>query len=114
MIEIAVGGKSAGQVFEGDRRFELIVRLPEATRKNLTLLKRIPISLPEDFQTHPETVSLTDKPDARQNSNYIPLGSVADFKIVIGPNHYPGRTAPVGFNGAGGALAACWTDSIRY
>lgn len=86
VVEIAVGGKSAGQVYEGDRRFELIVRLPEATRKNLELLKRIPISLPKDFQTHPDRVSLTDKPGARNNSNYIPLGSVADFKIVKGPN----------------------------
>ena len=86
VIEIAVGGKSAGQVFEGDRRFELIVRLPEAIRKNLDLLKRIPISLPEDFQAHPDTVSFTSLPGTRQNSNFVPLGSVADFKIVKGPN----------------------------
>ena len=86
VVEIAVGGKSAGQVFEGDRRFELIVRLPEATRKNLDLLKRIPISLPKDIQTHPSKVALTDPPGNHPNSNYIPLGSVADFKIVKGPN----------------------------
>ncbi len=86
VIEIAVGGKSAGQVYEGDRSFELIVRLPEATRKNLDLLKRIPISLPKDFQTHPGRVSLTDQPATHQNSNFVPLSSVADFKIVKGPN----------------------------
>lgn len=30
MIETAVGGVSAGEVFEGDRRFQLVVRLPDA------------------------------------------------------------------------------------
>jgi cobalt-zinc-cadmium resistance protein CzcA len=86
VVEIAVGGKSAGQVFEGDRRFELIVRLPEATRKNLELLKRIPISLPQNFQIDPDRVSPPNAPGAHQNSNHIPLGSVASFKIVKGPN----------------------------
>ncbi len=88
VVEIAVGGKSAGQIFEGDRRFDLVVRLPEATRKNLDLLKRIPIPLPEDFRSHPDpdTVSLATLPGTRQNSNFIPLGSVADFKVIEGPN----------------------------
>jgi cobalt-zinc-cadmium resistance protein CzcA len=86
VVEIAVGGKSAGQVFEGDRRFGLIVRLPEATRKNIDLLKRIPIALPRDFQLHPERVSLGDEPGTHKNLNYIPLGSVAEFEIIKGPN----------------------------
>ncbi len=86
VIEIAVGGKSAGQVFEGDRRFELVVRLPDAIRKNLDLLKRIPISLPSNFQIDPDRMSLTDESGTRQSSNHIPLGSVANFKIVKGPN----------------------------
>ncbi len=86
VIEIAVGGKSAGQVFEGDRRFELLVRLPETTRKNIELLKRIPVSLPEELQTHPDRVSLTDQAGSRQDFNFVPLGSVAEFKIVKGPN----------------------------
>lgn len=38
-IGIAVGGKSAGQIFEGDRRFELTVRLPEEIRGNLSTLR---------------------------------------------------------------------------
>ncbi len=86
VIEIAVGGKSAGQVFEGDRRFDIIVRLPDTTRKNIDLLKRIPIALPKGFQSHPDKFSLSKEAGDRQNSNYIPLGSVADFKIVTGPN----------------------------
>ncbi len=86
VIEIAVGGKTAGQVFEGDRRFELIVRLPDITRKNLDLLKRLPILLPKDFQASKKSISPSGLPGTRQNSNFVPLGSVADFKIVKGPN----------------------------
>jgi len=44
-IEIAIGGKITGKVFEGDRRFDLIVRLPEDARKDIELLKKIPIPL---------------------------------------------------------------------
>ncbi len=35
IVEIAVGGKDAGLVFEGDRRFDLVVRLPEDLRVDL-------------------------------------------------------------------------------
>jgi cobalt-zinc-cadmium resistance protein CzcA len=86
VVEIAVGGKSAGQVFEGDRRFELIVRLPEATRKNLELLKRIPIALPREFSSHSDQVSLSKKLTTRQSLNHVPLGSVAEFNVIKGPN----------------------------
>src|SRR5215204_5652016 len=46
VIEVAIGGKVAGQVFEGDRRFDIVVRLPEALRTNMEEMKRIPIPLP--------------------------------------------------------------------
>lgn len=69
-IEIALGGKSAGQIFEGDRRFELIVRLPEEIRGDLEAIKRIPIPLPVKDSS----------------MNYLPLGSVADFNIAPGPS----------------------------
>ncbi|MEK7769244.1 MAG: CusA/CzcA family heavy metal efflux RND transporter, partial [Pseudomonadota bacterium] len=45
-IVIAVGGRSAGIIFEGDRRFELQVRLPEQQRSDIETLKRLPIRLP--------------------------------------------------------------------
>ena len=78
-IEIAVGGKSAGQIFEGDRRFELIVRLPEETRSNLEAMKRLPIPLP---RAEPDTRTVR----AESRPSYLPLGAVADFKIAPGPN----------------------------
>lgn len=74
-IEIALGGKSAGQVFEGDRRFDLVVRLPEELRSDIESLKRLPIPLPEH-----------DKGGTDMPMRYLPLGTVADFKVAPGPN----------------------------
>lgn len=45
VIEIAIGGKQAGQVFEGDRRFDLIVRLPEQWRGDIEAMKNLPVPL---------------------------------------------------------------------
>lgn len=70
-VEIAVGGKSAGEVFEGDRRFEILVRLPENVRQDLEALKRIPLPLP---------------PGEANHRQFIPLNSVAEFEIIQGPN----------------------------
>ena len=42
VVAIAIGGKEAGLVFEGDRRFPLSVRLPEDLRQNLDALKTLP------------------------------------------------------------------------
>ena len=67
VIEVAIGGKSAGQVFEGDRRFDIVVRLPEALRTDMEQMKRIPVPLP-------------------RGSGYIPLGSIADLEVAPGPN----------------------------
>lgn len=45
-VSIAVGGQKVGIIFEGDRRFDLMVRLPENIRQNPDLLKNIPLPLP--------------------------------------------------------------------
>ncbi|MCX7185461.1 MAG: CusA/CzcA family heavy metal efflux RND transporter [Nitrosospira sp.] len=79
-IVIAVGGKNAGMIFEGDRRFELQVRLPEQQRSDIEMLKRLPIRLP--------AVSMADGinvPPAGLPA-YVALGEVADLEIVQGPN----------------------------
>jgi cobalt-zinc-cadmium resistance protein CzcA len=47
VLRIAVGGEVVGQVFEGDRRFDLVVRLPEKLREDIEALKRLPIRLKE-------------------------------------------------------------------
>jgi len=83
-IEIAIGGKITGKVFEGDRRFDLIVRLPEDTRKDIELLKKIPIPLSQNHShTNLSTAFISDSVD---HFSYIPLGEVVTFKVLKGPN----------------------------
>jgi len=67
VVEVAIGGRTAGQIFEGDRRFEIIVRLPEHLRTDMDGLKRLPIPLPD-------------------RRGFIPLGDVATFEVAPGPN----------------------------
>ncbi len=69
VISVAIGGRVAGEVFEGDRRFEIVVRLPPALRENLDALEVLPVRLPG---TSP--------------ARYIPLGAVATFESSLGPN----------------------------
>ncbi|TFI19703.1 CusA/CzcA family heavy metal efflux RND transporter, partial [Herbaspirillum sp. 3C11] len=69
-VAMAIGGKEAGALFQGDRRFDIIVRLPENERNDLDAIKRLPIPLPHN--------------DGKLS--YIPLGEVADFDIAPGPN----------------------------
>lgn len=85
IIEIAVGGKSAGKLFEGDRRFEIVVRLPEHLRGNLDAIRAIPIPLPpaEDASA-PIRTALPRSPLAQMR--YVPLSSVATVDATPGPN----------------------------
>jgi len=87
VVAIAIGGKSAGKVFEGDRQFDLIVRLPEDIRTNMERLKRIPIALPTSLSDQLEGLSLKKLAGSGgQNLNYIPLSAVAKFSVIKGPN----------------------------
>jgi cobalt-zinc-cadmium resistance protein CzcA len=66
VLAAATGGEEAGQVFEGDRRFTVIVRLPENLRSDLRALERLPVRLSE--------------------GGYVPLSEVASLKLAPGPN----------------------------
>ncbi|MCZ6897421.1 MAG: CusA/CzcA family heavy metal efflux RND transporter, partial [Betaproteobacteria bacterium] len=79
-ISIAVGGKTAGIIYDGDRRFNLQVRLPESLRGNIKVLRRLPIRLPA-FSTD----SITSIP-MTGSSSYVALGEVANLDLVQGPN----------------------------
>ncbi len=71
-LAIAVGGREAGTYFQGDRRFGIVVRLPEAVRENLTALQKLPIALPRQ--------------EGQAQAAYIPLSEVASFDLAPGPN----------------------------
>lgn len=64
-VSAAIGGESAGILYEGDRRFELIVRLPETTRRDIDRLKFLPVPL--------------------KNGDYVPLEEVASLDISPAP-----------------------------
>jgi cobalt-zinc-cadmium resistance protein CzcA len=59
-VATAIGGREAGILFEGDRRFDIVVRLPEEIRNNEEALKRLPIRLPQREGSRPAYVELSD------------------------------------------------------
>jgi len=71
-VSTAVGGRAAGTFFQGDRRFDILVRLPDAVREDVEALRRLPIPLPQGS-------------DAARGT-YIPLGEVAALELAPGPN----------------------------
>ncbi|OQW39852.1 MAG: cation transporter [Proteobacteria bacterium SG_bin4] len=91
-INIAIGGRTTGLIFEGDRRFELQVRLPEQIRGDIEALKRLPIKLPAlvmpGAQNMPMNPMLADGQNvpAAPLPVYVALGEVADLHIAKGPN----------------------------
>ncbi len=72
-IATAIGGQEAGTLFQGDRRFDIVVRLPDSLRSDLEQLKRLPIALPVGAA-------------AEGRARFIPLGEVASLQVAPGPN----------------------------
>ncbi|QIL80696.1 CusA/CzcA family heavy metal efflux RND transporter [Diaphorobacter sp. HDW4A] len=70
-IATAIGGQEAGTVFEGDRRFDIQVRLPESIRNDLGALERLPIALPRVGESR---------------QGFVPLSAVASLDLSPGPN----------------------------
>ncbi len=83
LVEVAVGGKTAGSVFEGDRRFDLVVRLPEHLRADIETLRNLPIPLPE-VPAATTRASWTTTPLSQMR--YTPLSAVAQIDVAPGPN----------------------------
>ena len=65
-VSTATGGRQAGELFEGDRRFDVIVRLPEAIRTDLASLGNLPVALPA--------------------GGFVPLSELAEISLAAGPN----------------------------
>jgi cobalt-zinc-cadmium resistance protein CzcA len=89
IVEVALGGKAVGQVFEGDRRFDIQVRLPEKLRSDVEAIRRLPIPLPasgvhDGFQK----VSLGAAANGRESAPmaFVPLEAVASIQVQPGPN----------------------------
>ncbi|MNZ46721.1 Cobalt-zinc-cadmium resistance protein CzcA [compost metagenome] len=73
-LSVAVGGREAGTLFEGDRRFDMVVRLADDLRTDIDGLSRLLIPVP----------ALPNGPDNR--IGFIALADVATLDLVLGPN----------------------------
>jgi cobalt-zinc-cadmium resistance protein CzcA len=82
IINMALAGQSAGMVFEGERRFDLVVRLDNDKRKDIADIKKILVSTPDGMQ--------------------IPLSQIAAIELKSSPNQIQRedtkRRIVVGFN----------------
>lgn len=85
LVEIAVGGKNAGLVFEGDRRFELVVRLPEHLRSDIEAIKSLPVPLPPLENQGKATPAIWGNSPLAQ-IRYAPLSELAQIDVAPGPN----------------------------
>ena len=90
LISTALGGTAVGQVFEGDRRFDLVVRLPETLRTDLDALRELPVALPRLDEDEARVLPAPLRGDALAGSaaprSFIPLREVATIGIAPGPN----------------------------
>lgn len=66
LVATAVGGSVAGLFYEGDRRSDIVVRLPESLRTDVDALQRLPVPVGE--------------------GGYVPLGEIADLQVEAGVN----------------------------
>jgi cobalt-zinc-cadmium resistance protein CzcA len=84
VVRIALGGEAAGQLFDGDRRFGIIVRLGDGMRADPEVLARLPVPLPRTArEISGDADSLTG---SSAGPEYVPLGEVARIEVSIGPN----------------------------
>ncbi|UPG94297.1 CusA/CzcA family heavy metal efflux RND transporter [Luteibacter aegosomatissinici] len=70
-ISTALAGRPSGQIFEGDRRFDVVVRLPREQRDNLDILGALPVMLP---------------PDDKSVRGSVPLRELVEFRFTQGLN----------------------------
>jgi cobalt-zinc-cadmium resistance protein CzcA len=71
LISSAIGGREAGLIFEGDRRFPIVVRLPETIRQDIPALENLPVPVPHEDG---------------ESGAFVPLKEVATFRMSEGPN----------------------------
>ncbi|NJA87786.1 efflux RND transporter permease subunit [Rhodocyclus tenuis] len=82
VIETAIGGKSATQVFEGERRFNAVIRLPANFRNNVEAIGDIMVPAPNGAQ-----LRLTDIADISVADGPAQISrETAKRRIVVGVN----------------------------
>ncbi len=86
VVEIAVGGREAGLVFEGDRRFDIVIRLPEHLRIDIDALASLPIPVPVSVIGAKENGRAIVQTGLGTAPPYVPLSAVASIETAPGPN----------------------------
>lgn len=86
IVSTAIGGKEAGVVFEGDRRFDIMVRLPDTMRDDPEAVSKIPIPLPVREIEESEGHSSKQQSARPQATTFVPLGEIADIETIDGTN----------------------------
>jgi cobalt-zinc-cadmium resistance protein CzcA len=79
VVRTALGGSQAGELFVGDRRFPIVVRLPERSRRDMAALELLPI--PIAGRSHDASASRAD-----ELVEFVPLSAVARIRLEEGPN----------------------------
>ncbi|MEE9403918.1 MAG: CusA/CzcA family heavy metal efflux RND transporter [Algisphaera sp.] len=83
LVAAAVGGRATGLIFQGDRRFDLLVRLPETLRGNVQALATLPVPLPRHDAPSTTPNHLGPVPTAPA---FVPLGDIATLHVTEGLN----------------------------
>jgi cobalt-zinc-cadmium resistance protein CzcA len=82
VINVAFGGRAVSQIIEGDRRFDIVVRLPEPIRADLDNIQYLPIPL----DSPPERLAAWAETSGAPLPAFVPLGELASIEIAPGPN----------------------------
>lgn len=88
VIAAAIGGREAGVVYEGDRHFDLVVRLPEAMRQDPRAIASLPVPIPREASV-PEPARLASASGLALDvgpPGFVPLSSVATITVADGMN----------------------------
>lgn len=94
VINTAFAGQSAGAIYEGEKRFDLVVRLSKSDRKNIEDVRKLYVTTPKGVQ--------------------VPLSSLAEVSFKTGPNQIQRddakRRITIGFNVRGRDVASIVTE----
>jgi len=84
VVRTALAGSVTGELYAGDRRFDIVVRLPEEVRNDLRALEMLPVPV----AAAPRSLLPGALPAAHREAatEFIPLGSVARIHLEEGPN----------------------------
>ena len=87
-VATAVGGEVSGQLFEGDRRFDIVVRLPERLRQDPAALADLPIPLGggENADESSRVGGFSPGTFSAGTPRTVPLREVAKIETLLGPN----------------------------